>query len=102
MIPPSDQPVRDMTQLSLRDVTQLPLRDVTQLAKLKMGGRGRIVQVTGSGEVSRRLLEMGITPGAEIRLLRAAPLGDPLEFEIRGYRLSLRRNEAKQIEIETL
>ena len=79
-----------------------PVRDVTQLAKLDMGGRGRIVRVTGSGEVSRRLLEMGITPGAEIRLLRAAPLGDPLEFEIRGYRLSLRRNEAEQIDVETL
>jgi Fe2+ transport system protein FeoA len=79
-----------------------PVRDVTQLAKLDMGGRGRIVRVTGSGEVSRRLLEMGITPGAEIRLLRAAPLGDPLEFEIRGYRLSLRRSEAEQIDVETL
>jgi ferrous iron transport protein B len=44
---------------------------------------------------------MGITPGAEIRLLRAAPLGDPLEFEIRGYRLSLRRSEAEQIDVET-
>ena len=79
-----------------------PVRNVTQLAKLDKGGRGRIVQVTGSGEVSRRLLEMGITPGAEIRLLRAAPLGDPLEFEIRGYRLSLRRSEAEQIDVETL
>ena len=79
-----------------------PVRDVTQLAKLDMGGRGRIVRVTGSGEVSRRLLEMGITPGAEIRLLRAAPLGDPLEFDIRGYRLSLRRSEAEQIDVETL
>ena len=79
-----------------------PVRNVTQLAKLDMGGRGRIVRVTGSGEVSRRLLEMGITPGAEIRLLRAAPLGDPLEFEIRGYRLSLRRSEARQIDVEIL
>jgi len=86
MIPPSDQPVQE----------------VTQLAKLELGGRGRIVRVTGNGDVSRRLLEMGITPGTEIRLLRAAPLGDPLEFEIRGYRLSLRRSEAQQIDIETL
>ena len=79
-----------------------PVREVTQLAKLDMGDRGRIVRVLGSGEVSRRLLEMGITPGTEIRLLRAAPLGDPLEFEIRGYRLSLRRREAEQIDVETL
>ncbi len=74
---------------------------VTQLAKLDMGCCGRVVQVTGNGEVSRRLLEMGITPGTKIRLLRAAPLGDPLEFEIRGYRLSLRRSEAERIDVET-
>jgi len=79
-----------------------PDGDITQLAKLDIGGRGRIVGVTGNGEVSRRLLEMGVTPGAKIRLLRAAPLGDPLEFELRGYRLSLRRSEAEQIDIETL
>jgi len=70
------------------------------LAQLETGQSGRVVQVVGTSEVSRRLLEMGITPGAEIRLLRAAPLGDPLEFELRGYRLSLRRSEAEQIDVE--
>jgi len=94
MIPQSDLPCHD--------VTQPPCGAGTPLAKLDMGGRGRIIRVTGNGEVSRRLLEMGITPGTEIRLLRAAPLGDPLEFEIRGYRLSLRRSEAEQIDIEPL
>lgn len=73
---------------------------MTQLAQLETGQAGRVVQVVGSGEVSRRLLEMGITPGTEVRLLRAAPLGDPLEFELRGYRLSLRRSEAEQIDIQ--
>ncbi len=72
----------------------------TNLAQLAMGKSGRVVWVTGTDEVSRRLLEMGFTPGAEIRLLRAAPLGDPLEFELRGYRISLRRNEAEKIEVE--
>jgi Fe2+ transport system protein FeoA len=75
--------------------------DIRPLAKLEMGGRGRVVRVTGTGKVSHRLLEMGITPGAEICLLRAAPLGDPLEIEIRGYRLSLRRSEAEKIDMET-
>jgi ferrous iron transport protein A len=55
--------------------------------------------VVGSSDVSRRLLEMGVTPGVEIRRLGTAPLGDPLEFELRGYRLSLRKTEAQQIEI---
>jgi len=79
-----------------------PAQEVTQLAKLELGGRGRIVRVSGNGDVSRRLLEMGVTPGVEVHLLRAAPLGDPLEFEIRGYRLSLRRGEAEKIDIEIL
>ncbi len=70
------------------------------LAQLEIGQSGRVVEVLGTGDVSRRLLEMGITPGIEMRLLQAAPLGDPLEFELRGYRLSLRRTEAAQINIE--
>jgi ferrous iron transport protein A len=70
-------------------------------AELAVGQAGRVVRVAGMNEVGRRLLEMGITPGVELRCLGAAPLGDPLEFELRGYRLSLRRSEARQIEIET-
>ena len=69
------------------------------LSQLEMGQKAQVVGVSGQSEVSRRLLEMGITPGVEVRLLRAAPLGDPLEFELRGYRLSLRRSEAQQIEV---
>ncbi|HVT30204.1 MAG TPA: ferrous iron transport protein A [Lacipirellulaceae bacterium] len=68
-------------------------------AALPVGESGRVVRVIGSNEVSRRLLEMGVTPGVEIRRLGTAPLGDPLEFELRGYRLSLRKSEAEQIEI---
>jgi ferrous iron transport protein A len=69
------------------------------LSQLEKGQRAQVVGVTGQNGVSRRLLEMGITPGVEVRLLRTAPLGDPLEFELRGYKLSLRRNEAQQIEV---
>jgi ferrous iron transport protein A len=71
-------------------------------AELAVGDAGRVLRVTGADEVSRRLLEMGVTPGVEIVCLGAAPLGDPLEFELRGYRLSMRRNEAQQIEIESV
>jgi ferrous iron transport protein A len=71
-------------------------RVATQLA---FGQSGRVVRVAGGDDVGRRLLEMGVTPGVELRCLGAAPLGDPLEFELRGYRLSLRRSEAQHIEI---
>ncbi len=71
-------------------------------AQLAVGESARVLRVTGAGDVSRRLLEMGVTPGVDIVCLGAAPLGDPLEFELRGYRLSLRKNEAQQIEIESV
>ena len=70
-------------------------------AELEVGESGRIARVTGTNSVSQRLLEMGVTPGIEIRRLGAAPLGDPLEFELRGYRLSLRKTESQQIELDT-
>jgi ferrous iron transport protein A len=69
-------------------------------AELEIGQSGRVARVVGSDEISRRILEMGVTPGIEIRRLGTAPLGDPLEFELRGYRLSLRKAEAAHIEID--
>ena len=68
-------------------------------AQLAIGQSGRVARVAGAGDVGQRLLEMGITPGVELRCLGKAPLGDPLEFELRGYRLSLRRREAELIEL---
>jgi ferrous iron transport protein A len=56
--------------------------------------------VEGCDEISLRLMEMGLTPGVECRVIGLAPLGDPLELELRGYRLSLRKSEAARIEIE--
>ena len=68
-------------------------------AQLAVGETARVSGVNGTGCIGQRLLEMGITPGVELRCLGTAPLGDPLEFELRGYRLSLRRREAEQIEL---
>lgn len=68
-------------------------------ADLAVGESARVARIADTDEVSRRLLEMGVTPGVEIRRIGAAPLGDPLEFELRGYRLSLRRSEARHVEI---
>ena len=70
-------------------------------AELEVGQAGRVVSVIGADEIGRRILEMGVTPGVEIRRIGTAPLGDPLEFDVRGYRLSLRKHEAQQIEIDS-
>jgi ferrous iron transport protein A len=68
-------------------------------AQLVVGQSARVARVISDSGTGQRLLEMGITPGVELRCLGTAPLGDPLEFEVRGYRLSLRKHEAEQIEI---
>jgi ferrous iron transport protein A len=70
------------------------------LADLANGNRARVTGVRDQDELAVRLLEMGLTPGVEVRRIGAAPLGDPLEFEFRGYRLSLRRAEAARVDVE--
>jgi ferrous iron transport protein A len=72
------------------------------LAEVAVGGRARVVRVEGTDDVGVRLLEMGLTPGVEVRLLGLAPLGDPLEFEVRGYRLSVRKSEAARVVCEAV
>lgn len=67
-----------------------------------VGQSGRITDVTGDDAVAVRLMEMGLTDGEEIELIGFAPLGDPVEFRIRGYRLSLRKAEAERVTIEPL
>lgn len=68
----------------------------------RIGQRGRIVEVVGDDAISVRLMEMGVTDGEQIELIGFAPLGDPIEFLIRGYRLSLRKAEAARVTIEPL
>jgi ferrous iron transport protein A len=70
------------------------------LADLHVGQSAQVVQVCGSDEVSFRLLEMGLTPGVAVTFVGVAPLGDPLEFLVRGYRLSLRKSEAAKVEVQ--
>ncbi|MEQ8785858.1 MAG: ferrous iron transport protein A [Pirellulaceae bacterium] len=69
------------------------------MSEVAIGRRGRVTNVVGTDEISIRLLEMGLTPGVEFEMIGAAPLGDPLELEVRGYRLSVRRSEAARIEV---
>lgn len=68
----------------------------------KAGQRGVILDVCGDDAISVRLMEMGLTDGEEVELIGFAPLGDPVEFLIRGYRLSLRKVEASRVAIELL
>lgn len=72
-----------------------------RLDDLAIGERARVVRVAGSDEISTRLLEMGMTPGVQLAVLGLAPLGDPMELELRGYRLSVRKSEAARVEVET-
>ncbi|PHR91859.1 MAG: iron transporter [Blastopirellula sp.] len=67
---------------------------MSDLSQAKVGDTFTVQNVTGDDAVSVRLMEMGITPGIEVSVIGCAPLGDPIEIEIRGYRLSLRRTEA--------
>lgn len=71
------------------------------LDRLPHGVEARVVAVGGSGPVARRLMEMGVVPGAPVRVIKAAPLGDPLEVRVRNYHLALRRGEAQTITVTT-
>jgi ferrous iron transport protein A len=70
------------------------------LDKLAPGESGKIIKVSGKGPVRRRLVDMGLTSGAEIEMVKISPLGDPIEYRLRGYHLTLRRSEADLIEVE--
>jgi ferrous iron transport protein A len=72
---------------------------VSTLDLLPVGGVAIVEEINGDDDVSIRLMEMGIIPGTELRVIGIAPLGDPLELELRGYRLSVRRSEAARIVI---
>lgn len=70
------------------------------LDTLKVGQRAQVVDVTGDDAISVRLMEMGLIDGVEIEVIGFAPLGDPIEFLVRGYRLSLRAKEAVRVVVE--
>ena len=69
------------------------------LKEAKVGERVRVVKLHGEGAVKRRMMDMGITKGAEILVRRLAPLGDPIELNLRGYELSVRKADEEMIEI---
>ncbi len=70
------------------------------LKEAKIGETVKVLRIDGEGAIKRRIMDMGITKGAEIYIRKVAPLGDPVEVTVRGYELSLRRADAEIIEIE--
>lgn len=61
-----------------------------------------VQEISGEGAVRTRMMDMGLIKGTEIKVIRVAPLGDPIEFEVKGYNLSLRKNEARRVMVEEL
>ena len=73
---------------------------MTTLKDVKCGQTVKVKKVEGAGQIRRRIMDMGITKGSEIYVRKVAPLGDPIEINIRGYELSLRKFDAEMIVIE--
>lgn len=69
------------------------------LDRLEPGKSAKVARLAGEGAVKRRIMDMGITKGVEVTVRKVAPLGDPIEITVRGYELSLRRDEAAKIEL---
>ena len=70
------------------------------LKDVNVGGKATVLKLTGTGAIRRRIMDMGITKGVEINVVRLAPLGDPIEIAVRGYELSIRKSDAEMIEVQ--
>lgn len=70
------------------------------LRQVKVGENAKVVKLHGEGAVKRRIMDMGITKGVEVHIRKVAPLGDPIEVNVRGYELSIRKADADMIEVE--
>ena len=72
------------------------------LSEIKVGNKVKVLKLHGEGALKRRIMDMGITKNAEIYIRKVAPLGDPVQISIRGYELSLRKEDAECVEIEPI
>lgn len=72
------------------------------LSEVRVGHKAKVVKINGTGALRRRIMDMGITRGTEILVRKVAPLGDPFELNLRGYELSLRKEDASLVEVESL
>ena len=69
------------------------------LRDVKVGNLATVVKLHGEGAIKRRIMDMGVTKGTEVRIQKVAPLGDPIEITVRGYELSIRKSDAEMIEV---
>ena len=76
------------------------MESTIKLSQLAIGSRAVVRGLPSQGQASLRLREMGVLPGVAITLVRTAPFGDPLEIQVRGYNLTLRKSEAEQVMVE--
>ncbi len=70
------------------------------LRDVKVGETAKVIRLVGESAIKRRIMDMGITKGAEVYVRKVAPLGDPIEVTVRGFELSLRRDEAERVLVE--
>ena len=70
------------------------------LKEVVVGSTAKVKKITGAGPLRRRIMDMGITKGVDVYVCKVAPLGDPIELTVRGYELSIRKDEAEAIEVE--
>ena len=96
------EPCERCVEMESGSVKMAKLKADMSLAKLKKGQKATIARIGGSGGVRRRLMDMGATTGTVIEVERVAPLGDPIEVKLKGYHLTLRKEEAERIEVNVL
>lgn len=84
------------------DRKQTPKKRFTSLSELSPGDKGIVFSVNCRGKLRKRLMDMGLVRGAHFEVERVAPLGDPMELKLKGFHLSLRREEAEEIVVEVL
>lgn len=76
------------------------IKGMRTLKQARVGDTVKVVKLHGEGAVKRRIMDMGLTKGAEVHIRKVAPLGDPIEVTVRGYELSIRKSDAEMIETE--
>jgi ferrous iron transport protein A len=76
------------------------MRQMRTLRDIKPGETVKVAKVAGTGAVRRRIMDMGITKGVSVKVIKTAPLGDPVEITVRGYELSLRKADAEMVILE--
>jgi ferrous iron transport protein A len=78
------------------------MRKIIRLTQLELNLKAKLLKIVNKGSLKKKFLDMGLIPGTVIEILKIAPLGDPIDIKVRGYQLSLRKNEAENIIVEVI